>query len=229
MSTQTLDGIEGDLDALDALLEERGGDITEEDAEAAVDDWFDELGEARDRKLNGYCRRIQALKANAAAKKQEEGRLAQQRKIDEGNAGWLERRLLSFVQRRGMPIKGKPTRQLETTLFKITETLNGGKQSISILVPPLELPEQLRQDTITITISSEHERIWEEIQDVLVHHGLSASVERTAKPVEDEVRAALAAAEEARAGRDSDAEPLPAEQIFRYVRLEPRGVRLAIR
>jgi hypothetical protein len=125
--SQTLDGIEDGLDTLDAILAELGGDISEAEAEAAIDEWFNELGEARDAKLNGYARRIQGLETNATAKKEEERRLAGGRKRDEDAAAWMKRKLLGFVQRRGTTIKGKETRELETPLFRFAETLNGGE------------------------------------------------------------------------------------------------------
>jgi hypothetical protein len=213
--TRTLHEIEGDFAALDALLEEVGGDLTAEEAEAAVDQWLESLGEERDAKLNGYARRIQTLEAAAEAKKAEERRLAAQRKQDESRADWLKGRLLAYVQRAGMQIRGKETHQVETTLFRFVETLNGGKQALTYLVPALDLPEELRTDCITITVSAEHETVWRRVS-MLLHtiDGALFTAERTAKPVEEAVREAL---EEG------------GEEITRYVRLEPRGVRLAIR
>lgn len=228
----TLYAIEQDLDALDALLAELGGDITEEEAESAIDAWFRDLGEARDVKLNGYARRIQALETNAAAKKEEAARLAAGRKRDESNADWMKRRLLSFVQQRGMPIKGKPTHQVETNLFRFTETLNGGHRSITYLVDPADLPEPLRTDFFTIRVTAAPEAAYRAITDGLkaaALDGVEFSVERTAVANAEDVREALERGEEARSGRDADAEPHPDEEIFRYARLEPRTVRLSIR
>lgn len=230
--TQTLTTIEQDLDALDALLAELGGDISEADAEAAIDAWFSELGEARDAKLNGYARRIQALEWAAEAKKAEAARLAAARKRDESNADWLKRRLLSFVQTRGAPIKGRATHQVETDLFRFTETLNGGKRPITYLVDPLDLPEELRTDVITVRVTANHDLAFDAVAAALAKaamDGVNFKIERGAIAQEDEVRAAIERGEAARAGRSADAEPHPDEQIFRLARLEPRGVRLSIR
>lgn len=237
---QTLDAIEDDLDALDSILAELGGDITEADAEAAIDRWLEEMGEARDAKLNGYARRIHGLETNAAAKRSEELRLAQARKRDETSADWLKRRLLGFVQRRGMAIKGKETRQLETTLFRFTETMNGGKRAITYLVAPADLPEALRVDVITLTVRAGHEEVLRAVNAFVMSDENLADAEVelavTSRPVEEEVRAALEVGEIAREERrDREAaaalalDPDPEEVIFRYARLEPRGCRLAIR
>lgn len=231
MSTQTLDAIEQDLEALDAILADLGGDITDEEVEAAIERWFEELGEARDAKLNGYARRIQALETHAEAKKAEERRLAQQRKQDESNADWLKRRLLGYVQRRGAPIKGKDTRQLETTLFRFTETKNGGAQKLTYLVAPIDLPEELRRDTVTIVLEHNQEALYRQIEKTvlgIMASGWSVTYERSAIPVESEVRAALECASEAGSWELGQTRP-PELEIYRYVRLEPRGVRLAIR
>jgi hypothetical protein len=236
--TATLTTIEQDLDALDALLAELGGDITEADAEAAIDAWFAEMGEARDTKLNGYARRIQALEVAAEAKRAEERRLAAQRKQDEAAADWMKRRLLSFVQARGTPIKGKPTHIVETTLFKFAETLNGGKQPIRYLVAPLDLPEALREDVITVYAYTDQEAVYRLVHEALIDRMPREDVvlERDAKPREEEVRAALergksarAAREEAEAAFGAPVEPHPDEEVFRFAHLEPRGVRLSIR
>lgn len=234
---QTLDLIDEDLGALEAILTELGGDITEEEAEAAVDAWFEELGAARDAKLNGYARRIQVLEGNAAAKKAEEQRLAQQRKRDEESAGWLKRRLLGFVQRRGVPIKGKDTRQIVTPLYTFTETKNGGKQAITYLVAPKDLPEALREDVVTITVRSGQAAFYEALNAMLMNLAdVELEVQEGAKPVEEEVRAALERGAAAFAKRDEEEKrtgemfpEYPDEQILRFARLEPRGVRLAIR
>lgn len=234
---QTLHVIEEDLDALDAILADLGGDVSEEEAEAAVNAWFAELGDARDAKLNGYARRIQALESHAEAKKAEIARLAAQRKQDESAADWMKRRLLSFVRERGTPIKGKPTRMVETSLFKFTETMNGGKEKLTYLTDPLELPAELRQDVITIVVSAEHEKVWMAVFQLLhAIDGADFTAVRTALPVEPEVREALERGDEARAARakvEADTgvplTPYFDERIFRYARLEPRGVRLAIR
>ncbi|HET7322689.1 MAG TPA: siphovirus Gp157 family protein [Longimicrobiaceae bacterium] len=230
--SQTLITIEQDLDALDALLAELGGEISEEEAEAAIDAWFSELGEARDAKLDGYARRIQALDIAASAKKEEIARLAAGRKRDETNADWMKRRLLDYVQRRGAEIKGKTTRQIETTLFRFVETLNGGKRALTYLVPPSALPETIRTDVLTIRVTAGHDVAHAAVAAALKSaalDGVEFTLEREAKANEDEVRTALERGEEARAARDEAAEPHSDEDIFRYARLEPRGVRLAIR
>lgn len=230
--TATLTTIEQDLDALDALLAELGGDISEADAEAAIDAWFAEMGEARDAKLNGYARRIQALEVAAEAKRAEERRLAAQRKQDEAAADWMKRRLLSFVQTRGAPIKGKSTHIVETTLFKFTETLNGGKAPVRYRVAPLDLPETLREDVITVYAYADQEAVYRLVHDALVDRmpREDVMIERTAKPKEEEVRAALERGEvQAQARGEADAARHPDEEIFRFAYLEPRGVRLSIR
>lgn len=237
--TATLDTIDQDLFALDAILNDVGGVLSDEEAEAAIDAWFAEIGDTRDAKLNGYARRIQTLKMHAAAKKEEEARLAAQRKRDESTLAWMKRRALMFVQDHGIKIKGKETREIETDLFRFVETTNGGKRSLTYLVPAAELPDKYRTDVITIAVTKGHKVVADAIATALAAlEGVDLLVLRDAKPIEDAVRPALEAAEEFRAAREKlekemlHGQPLPPspdEEILRYARLEPRGVRLEIR
>lgn len=245
--TATLDTIDQDLVALEAILSEVGGDISEEEAEAAIDAWFAEIGDARDAKLNAYARRIRTLKTHAAAKKEEEARLAAQRKRDESMLAWMKRRALLFVQDHGMPIKGKETREIETDLFRFVETTNGGKRSITYLVPATELPDEYRTDVITIAVTKGHKAVADAIATALAPlEDVDLLILRDAKPIEERVRPALEVAEEFRAARELEAQqaadmglspeeieelyPVRSEEdVFHYARLEPRGVRLEIR
>ena len=79
---QTLLDITEDLRALDALLEEFGGDISEPAAEAAVSQWVAELEANLGRKAEGYAALISELDARVEFRRSEARRLAERAKVD---------------------------------------------------------------------------------------------------------------------------------------------------
>ena len=54
-----------DLLALEELLSDAGGEIGDDEAGQALERWFDELGEERDAKIDGYCALIREFEARA--------------------------------------------------------------------------------------------------------------------------------------------------------------------
>lgn len=136
---RTLWDIAGDLTALEDLLEESGGEVT--DCEATIDAWFAELTTDAATKLDGYAGYIMELLARAEDRKEEAKRLADRARIDENLAGYLKARMLEFFVARGWP-------KLETKRYKLTVCNNGGKTPLKVFVPAHELPERFRQQRI---------------------------------------------------------------------------------
>lgn len=122
----TLYEISGDLTALAALLEESGGDVSEIDAEAAIDTWLNELGAARDVKLDGYAALIREYEARAEARKLEAHRLTESAKSEANKAARLKERLKQFFALHGL-------KTLETRRFRLTLANNGGKLPVRVL------------------------------------------------------------------------------------------------
>jgi hypothetical protein len=137
MTTGTLYTIREDLDALHDLLYEAGGDVSEADAEAAVDAWLRETDTAMREKLDAYAALMREIESRAVARKEEVRRLAALAKSDDAAAERLKARLLWFFQDQGLE-------RLETERFRFTVARNGGKAPVQVYCDPEELPEPYR-------------------------------------------------------------------------------------
>lgn len=123
MSNLTLYRIADDLQALDALLAEVGGDVTDEEANAAIDAWLNELGEARDRKLDGYAALIRTIEAREKVKRDEASRLTREANFESNAIDRLKRRLADVYRHMGW-------KSVKTDRFTITLAGHGGKQPL---------------------------------------------------------------------------------------------------
>lgn len=130
----TLYEIGSDLHALEALLTEIGGDITEEAAERAIDAWLAEAHANLKAKADNYCGLIQELSARAKARKEESDRLATRARVDENAAKRLKDRLQFFLEAHDIP-------KLETARFKLSVQANGGVAPLILDVPADQVPE----------------------------------------------------------------------------------------
>lgn len=144
--TRTLFNISEDLRTLADLLEEVGGEVTSEEAEAAIDSFFAELGAERNNKIDSYCGLIRELEAKADVRKLEANRLLSLAATDELTARKLKFRLHAFLQLHG-------EQKIETARFKISRVKNGGKTPVEFSEyfqnNPEELPESLRRVVFT--------------------------------------------------------------------------------
>lgn len=123
MSNLTLYKITDDLVALDELLAEVGGDVTDAEADAAIEAWLSELGEARDRKLDGYAALIRTIEARERVKRDEAARLAREADYEARAADRLKRRLADVFRRMGW-------KSVKTDRFTVTLAGHGGKQPL---------------------------------------------------------------------------------------------------
>ena len=135
----TLLEISDELRALDDLLMEIDGDITDPLVEAYVTELFDEYGDAFDHKVDNYARLIRENELRVAMAKEEAERLVMKRKSIENKNKWLKERLMFVLQERGMKSAGK--------LFTATVTNNGGLQPITMktddpMAVPIEFTKQ---------------------------------------------------------------------------------------
>lgn len=161
MTTRTLFDIANDIQALDDLLTEVGGEVTEEAAEAAIDTWFAELGEERDRKLDGYAYLIKSLDAQVSALKEEQDRIRARRNAVENRIDKLKERLEFYLTSNDID-------KIQTSLFTFAMQKSGGKPKMVLneyyAANPVELPEGLRRvkfeadlDAIRTAIESDPE------------------------------------------------------------------------
>ena len=143
----TLYEITEDLRALDELLVESGGDITE--AEATVERWMNEIETDLVNKVDGYAALISEMKARAKARKEEADRLAKRARIDTDAAKFLSFKLKERLEAIGRGGKGDA---IETNRFKVGIVGNGGKQ-------PLDIHGDVPDDFMVVTKSPDNEAI----------------------------------------------------------------------
>jgi hypothetical protein len=146
MSTanRSLFAISDDLLALDNILDDLGGDVSDEQVESIIAEWFENLGEERDRKLDNYAAFIRELEARAEARKVEAHRLAALVTIDTNRILALKRRLKWFFEYHNLP-------PIQTARFRLSLAGNGGKLPL-LLDPDLtadSLPEEFRKVSVT--------------------------------------------------------------------------------
>lgn len=174
--TNTLRSIEEDIQALEDLLIEMGGDISDIEAEQAIDAWLEENKKNLQKKLDGYGTIIKSRLGLAAARKEEAQRLAAMAKTDENIVAKLKDRLMYFMNSQSV---GK---KIETTLHKFSIQANGGRAPVvmdtSVKTPEAEFitnatieaddgTEYVVQDFIRVSYSWDLEYI----REVIERHG----------------------------------------------------------
>jgi hypothetical protein len=130
--------IADDIAALDDLLEECGGDITE--IEKTVDGWFAELGIERDRKLDGYGSLIAELTNRAEVRETRAAQMIELARLDKKKVEFLKARLLQFFQ-------ANKIERVDTERFRFTRCKNGGAQPVWI-DEAKNLPDEYRRTVI---------------------------------------------------------------------------------
>ena len=130
--SRTLLDITEDLQALDDLLTETGGDVS--GVEATVDAWLAELEQNLKGKVDNYAALITAMNARAEVRKAEADRLYHRAKVDVNNARFLRDRLKFALEQRGIS-------KLETARYKVGVAKVGG--SIPVIIPDVSaLPSE---------------------------------------------------------------------------------------
>ncbi len=124
----TLLDITEDLRALDDLLYEVEGDVSDPKVAEAVDAWFAELDSALETKADNYAAFITELLNRAELRSSEAQRLYHRARIDQSTAGWLKDRLKAALEERNV-------KKLETPRYRISVAGNGGKQPVDIHDP----------------------------------------------------------------------------------------------
>lgn len=119
--------------ALRDLLEQ-DFDHTDEDQASLVDEWFEEINDGFERKVDGYAGLIRELKLRSEARKAEADRLARKAKRDAETARWLSDRLVAVLQ--GMDIK-----TVEGRRFKVTRK-SGGIKACVVTADAESLPDE---------------------------------------------------------------------------------------
>ncbi|MGH9767210.1 MAG: siphovirus Gp157 family protein [Blastocatellia bacterium] len=129
---RTLFAISDDLLLLDQMLSETGGEIAEDEAGQALERWFDQLGEERDRKLNGICWLIREFEARSEARELAAKALMASSGADLNSAKRLKSRVKLFLETHGLL-------KVQTEHFKLGIAQNGG-------IVPLIVPDAWKED-----------------------------------------------------------------------------------
>jgi hypothetical protein len=144
---RTLLEITEDLAALDDLLAEVGGDVSNPNVAEAIEDWMSELDSNLSTKADNYAALISELRLRAESRASEAERLARRAKADEASADFLQSRLLQAFEERGL-------RKVETERYTLSIVGNGGKAP---LILDLDVPADWTR-TVTKT-EPDRERI----------------------------------------------------------------------
>lgn len=141
----TLFDLTTDVLQLEELLDSIGGDITDAEVEAQIDQWLAEVSENLNDKLDGYVMLVAEYDARSEARKKEAERLLHRSKVDANNRDRLKDRLKYFFERTGK-------RKVETPRFRISLANNGGKIPLIVIpdLDPTEAPKEFQKIVTTL-------------------------------------------------------------------------------
>ena len=155
LAPRRLFDISADIQALEDLLYESGGDVSDPEVEAALDHWFASLAHERNEKLDGYATVIREMEARAEIRKAEAKRLRDRATVDENIAKRLKDRLVWFFEEHGL-------KTIETERYRLTRARAGGKTPVILKVDPADLPERFRR--VKEIVSADKDAILEAIE-----------------------------------------------------------------
>lgn len=138
--SRSLFSIGEDLERLNEILDETGDDTQQQEL---LNEWLQQLGTERDRKLDAYAALISEMQARAEARKTEAQRLMELAKSDERRSQLLKERLKWFFE-------SQQLKTIETTRYRLSLSKNGGKAPL-ILKPELS-PQQLPERFTTTSV-----------------------------------------------------------------------------
>jgi hypothetical protein len=123
----TLFQIAEEIMALHNLLTECGGELSDEEAEQAIDEWLAETKASLENKVDSYCWLIREVEGRADIREQAAKALMAIAVIDDNMAERLKARLKNYLEICGVS-------KLETPHFKLNIQKSGG--SVALIVPP---------------------------------------------------------------------------------------------
>lgn len=143
--TRTLFDIGSDMLALEELMSEIGGEVTDEEVERAIDAFFAEIESDLHAKLDSYVYLIAEFNARFEMRRKEAERIARLAAVDQYNEKRLKRRLQDFFERTGK------TKE-ETAHFKISVINNGGQAPLVLAdqVDPSALEPRFQKVTVEV-------------------------------------------------------------------------------
>jgi len=135
-----------DLRALDDLLNEVEGDISDPIVEAAITKWFEELAVEESRKLDGWCNWIKSLEAEALTARREAEEYVRRAVARENRVERLKGRMAQYLQASGRD-------KIRTATGRIVRVqANGGKLPLDIsdLWDAEDLPAQFQRHKVEV-------------------------------------------------------------------------------
>jgi len=143
--------ISNDLFALQELLLDSDGDISDAEVEKTIDQWFSEITNNQNQKVTNYIKLIKSLSALEKARSDEAKALAASAKSINNRVNVLKTRLLWFMQTHEL-------NELITDLGKVSIAKNGGKPALKYpeiwLDDPAAAPEEFHRRTITLDLEA---------------------------------------------------------------------------
>jgi hypothetical protein len=134
--------------AIDALLEELGGEIPDGEVGEAISALLDEHTEDLNGKVDGYVALIAEYDARAEFRRRESKRILALAIDAERKAEMLRERLKLYFERTGRP-------KIETGRFVVSVVRNGGVAPLLMDVDPEKLPEEFRREVVTYRADSD--------------------------------------------------------------------------
>jgi hypothetical protein len=150
----TLYEISQSLEAIEELLFEVGGEVSDIHTEAVIDAWLGEYGQARDEKIDGYCALIREIEARRDARRLEAARLNDLATADHNAVTRLKERLMWFFEAHGI-------QKMDTARFRVSVANNGGVQPVAVLCKPEELPPQFQK----IIVKADNDALREALEE----------------------------------------------------------------
>lgn len=137
---RSLFNISEDLEKLNDLLDEVGDDAEQQ---TLIQQWFETLGEERDKKLDGYAALISEMSAKAEVRKAEAKRMQELAAVDDNRARLLKDRLKSFFQQHDI-------KTINTDRYRLSLAKNGGRAPLILdeNLAVTSLPEHFQRVTI---------------------------------------------------------------------------------
>lgn len=137
---RTLLQIADDVRSLDDLLSELPDGVISPEAETALNEWFAQIEQNRDAKIDGYCALIREAELRSDARFDEADRLTKLAGMDENKAKRLKERLKLYFMLTS-------TKKVETPHFRLSLCGNGGKMPLVVNCTVDSLPPHLVRTT----------------------------------------------------------------------------------
>lgn len=130
--------------ALDELLAEAGGDISEGSGNEQLAKWLDEFDWMQATKVDNIGQYHAALKAQVEMYRAEAKKFQEKAGVTENKQKALRNRILEVMRLRDNPKTGVIFKELLGKLFKIRRVNNGGERPVGLLATQLAIPEEYR-------------------------------------------------------------------------------------